>query len=84
MKIRIVCTIAFLASVACIQKCKSVDVEQTNQPPIDTTTYSCSGKTTCSEMKSCNEAKFYLENCPGVAIDGDRDGIPCEEQWCHN
>ncbi|WP_085961298.1 excalibur calcium-binding domain-containing protein [Cupriavidus basilensis] len=23
-------------------------------------------------------ARFYLRNCPGVKIDGDHDGIPCE------
>jgi hypothetical protein len=72
------------ASILAIQNCKTVDVAQsTTPPPIDTTTYSCAGKTTCSEMKSCNEAKFYLQNCPGVSIDGDGDGIPCEDQWCH-
>jgi hypothetical protein len=84
MKIRIAFTIACLTSVFSFQKCKSVDVEQTSQPPIDTTTYSCTGKTSCTQMTSCNEARFYLENCPGVTIDGDGDGIPCEEQWCHN
>jgi excalibur calcium-binding domain-containing protein len=26
--------------------------------------------------------KFYLDHCPGVQIDGDNDGIPCESQWC--
>ncbi len=45
-------------------------------------TFKCSGKRKCSEMTSCEEAKFYLANCPGVEIDGDGDGIPCESQWC--
>ena len=44
--------------------------------------YSCSGKVYCSEMNSCEEATFYLRNCPGVKMDGDGDGVPCEEQWC--
>lgn len=46
------------------------------------TTYSCNGKVYCSEMTSCEEAKFYLRNCPGTKLDGDGDGIPCESQWC--
>jgi hypothetical protein len=25
---------------------------------------------------------FYLKHCPGVEIDGDHDGIPCEQQLC--
>ncbi|WP_230030025.1 excalibur calcium-binding domain-containing protein [Massilia sp. Bi118] len=33
-------------------------------------------------MKSCNEAKYFLEHCPGVKMDGDHDGVPCEAQWC--
>jgi cold shock CspA family protein len=44
--------------------------------------FECEGKTRCSQMHSCREATFYLENCPGVAMDGDNDGIPCEDQWC--
>jgi len=44
--------------------------------------FTCSGKIYCSEMTSCDEAKFYLRNCPGTKMDGNNDGIPCEKQWC--
>jgi cold shock CspA family protein len=44
--------------------------------------FSCQGKVYCSEMNSCEEARFYLRECPGTKMDGDRDGIPCEKQWC--
>lgn len=39
----------------------------------------CRGKRTCKEMSSCEEAKFYLNNCGVTKIDGDGDGIPCEK-----
>jgi endonuclease YncB( thermonuclease family) len=42
----------------------------------------CDGRTRCSQMTSCAEATWFLKNCPGVEMDGDRDGIPCERQWC--
>ena len=42
--------------------------------------FRCAGKTHCSQMVSCEEATFYLQNCPGVQIDGDGDGKPCESQ----
>lgn len=42
--------------------------------------YSCDGRTRCSQMTSCEEAKFFVRNCPGTAMDGDGDGIPCERQ----
>jgi hypothetical protein len=51
--------------------------------PKQTTSYKCDGRIYCSQMKSCAEATFFLENCPGVKMDGDNDGIPCEKQWCH-
>ncbi len=44
--------------------------------------FSCDGRKHCSQMKSCAEANYFLANCPGVKMDGDKDGIPCEEQWC--
>jgi hypothetical protein len=43
----------------------------------------CDGRQHCSQMTSCSEAKYFLANCPDVKMDGDHDGIPCEDQWCH-
>ena len=51
-------------------------------PPAATNSYRCDGRKHCSQMSSCAEAKFFLSNCPGVKMDGDNDGIPCEDQWC--
>jgi endonuclease YncB( thermonuclease family) len=44
--------------------------------------YRCDGRTYCSQMTSCAEANFFLQHCPGVKMDGNRDGVPCEKQWC--
>lgn len=49
---------------------------------VRTAIFQCAGKTRCNEMTSCDEAMFYLKNCPGTLADGDGDGIPCEDQWC--
>ena len=51
--------------------------------PKQSTSYKCDGRINCSQMTSCAEATFFLKNCPGVKMDGDNDGIPCENQWCH-
>ena len=41
--------------------------------------YSCSPRRTCSQIESCQEAHWYLENCSwGGRLDRDKDGIPCE------
>ena len=51
-------------------------------PPPALTHYRCDGRQHCSQMTSCAEATFFLKNCPDVKMDGDRDGVPCEEQLC--
>lgn len=44
--------------------------------------FQCDGRTHCSQMTSCAEANFFLRNCPNVQMDGNNDGVPCEQQWC--
>jgi hypothetical protein len=44
--------------------------------------FHCDGRTYCSQMTSCSEAKFFLNNCPDTKMDGNNDGVPCEQQWC--
>lgn len=45
--------------------------------------FRCDGRTHCSQMTSCAEARYFLANCPGAQMDGNGDGDPCEQQWCH-
>ena len=40
--------------------------------------FKCDGRQYCSQMKSRAEAEFFVRNCPNTKMDGDRDGIPCE------
>ena len=44
--------------------------------------FRCDGRQHCSQMSSCEEAKFFIQNCPNTKMDGDNDGVPCESQWC--
>jgi cold shock CspA family protein len=46
--------------------------------------FRCDGRTRCSQMRSCEEATYFLRHCPNTRMDGDGDGIPCEQQWCSN
>jgi cold shock CspA family protein len=46
--------------------------------------FRCDGRTMCSQMTSCQEATLFLQNCPGMKMDGNGDGVPCEQQWCTN
>ncbi|MET3515632.1 hypothetical protein ABIC63_003416 [Pseudacidovorax sp. 1753] len=44
--------------------------------------FRCDGRKYCSQMTSCAEATYFLKNCPDVKMDGNGDGVPCEQQWC--
>ncbi|MEY4768187.1 MAG: hypothetical protein RL637_826 [Pseudomonadota bacterium] len=50
-----------------------------NKSPVN---YQCDGRQHCSQMRSCEEATFFIRNCPDTKMDGDGDGIPCEDQLC--
>jgi cold shock CspA family protein len=40
--------------------------------------FSCDGRQHCSQMTSRAEAVYFINYCPNTKMDGDRDGIPCE------
>jgi hypothetical protein len=40
--------------------------------------FSCDGRHLCRQMRSCAEARFFLEVCGVSRLDGDGDGVPCE------
>ena len=46
--------------------------------------FSCDGRTMCTQMTSCAEATYFIEYCPNTKMDGNRDGVPCEQQWCRS
>ncbi len=45
--------------------------------------FQCDGRQHCTEMRSLAEAEYFMANCPGVKMDGDQDGQPCEQQFRH-
>ncbi|WP_374088568.1 excalibur calcium-binding domain-containing protein [Methylomicrobium lacus] len=59
--------------------------QPTTQPVVESVMpeqhFQCQGKVYCSQMTSREEAEFYLDNCPGTKMDGDGDGVPCENQF---
>lgn len=54
-----------------IPQSASLRVEQSNPQ--------CGSKTTCREMSSCEEAKFYYSQCGQKHLDGTGNGIPCKK-----
>ena len=66
--------------------------ELTNQPVIQETLeiantqavnsnpnhFQCDGRKHCSQMRSLEEARWFVRNCPNTQMDGNNDGEPCE------
>lgn len=52
------------------------DVGALTQPT--SATFQCDGRRYCSEMRSLEEARFFIQSCPNTQMDGDHDGEPCE------
>ncbi|KAA1160367.1 cold shock domain-containing protein [Pseudoalteromonas fuliginea] len=46
--------------------------------PKNTQNFTCDGRQYCTEMRSREEAVFFINNCPNTKMDGDGDGDPCE------
>lgn len=55
-------------------------ITSANAPPA-AETFRCDQRIYCSDMRSLAEARYFLQHCPGVKMDGDRDGEPCESQF---
>lgn len=53
-----------------------------NTPPA-VPSFTCDGRQHCSQMTSCAEATYFSNNCPNTKMDGNNDGVPCEQQWCN-
>jgi hypothetical protein len=56
------------------------DAPMTNWAGVETAqSWSCQPRKTCGRIGSCDEARWYLNNCSwGGKLDRDGDGIPCE------
>ena len=62
-------------------KITTIASSQQPAPSASLPAYRCDGRQHCSQMRSYEEAKFFLRNCPNTKMDGDGDGIPCEQQF---
>ena len=49
-----------------------------SSPVVSNQQFKSDGRQHCSQMRSRAEAEFFLRNCPNTKMDGDNDGIPCE------
>lgn len=53
-------------------------VKPAPKPSLPNAAYTCGAKRYCTQMITCDEAKFYLNQCGLDKLDKDGDGRPCE------
>lgn len=56
----------------------SASIDQQNGVRLATAQFKCDERQHCSQMSSRAEVVWYVQNCPNHKMDGDGDGIPCE------
>ncbi len=61
---------------------KPTEVELPVSKTLPVKIFECDDRDHCSQMTSCEEATYFLNNYPGARMDGDGDGIACERQFC--
>ncbi len=45
--------------------------------------FACDARIYCSQMTSCEEARYFVRYCPnGARLDRDDSGPSCEKRWC--
>ena len=49
---------------------------------LPTAEFHCDGRTQCTQMRSCAEAKHFMTYCPNTDLDSNGNGVPCEEKLC--
>jgi endonuclease YncB( thermonuclease family) len=49
------------------------------KPELPVSKPGCTERRTCSQMATCEEARFHLTHCGLTRLDADGDGIPCEK-----
>jgi cold shock CspA family protein len=54
------------------------DISDINVDTDANSQFSCDGRQHCSQMTSRAEAVYFINHCPNTKMDGDNDGIPCE------
>ena len=69
-------------SVADVDSIAPTYVDNESAQPV-AASFSCDGRQHCSQMTSCAEATYFIQHCPNTQMDGNNDGVPCEQQWCH-
>ncbi|MFA5208420.1 MAG: thermonuclease family protein [Candidatus Paceibacterota bacterium] len=68
----------------CNGELKSAEPQATNTSSSTSSFGSCGTKTTCSQMTTCEEARYFLNTCGVTRLDGDSDGVPCQTTVCKN
>ena len=46
------------------------------------TFFTCDSRSSCAQMTSCEEVRFFVKNCPAVNLGASGESPSCLKQWC--
>ena len=44
--------------------------------------FACEPRRFCSQLRSCDEARWVARYCEPLKMEGEFDGRTCEQRWC--
>lgn len=59
---------------------KAVKAAKVAEPAV--TFFTCDARTSCVQMRSCEEVTYFLKNCPGISWEASGESPSCRSQWC--
>ena len=46
------------------------------------TFYTCDSRSSCAQMTSCEEVRYFVKHCPAVNLGASGESPSCMKQWC--
>lgn len=61
-------------------KKKALPTAKASEPGVSF--FTCDGRSSCKQMTSCEEARYFIKTCPGFNSGVFGEEASCEKQWC--
>ena len=71
---------AELASQPAKKKAAPLPAAKPGEPAVSF--FTCDARTSCRQMTSCEEARYFIKTCPGFSSGVFGEEASCENQWC--
>lgn len=71
-------TVIKIATPTAVKQVTEITVIPTKTVQLNSSAFTCNCNKSCTQISTCEEAYFQLNNCGCTVRDNDGDGVPCE------